>query len=99
MPGERHAYTRGHKQTGGRGHQGSVTCNGCGRIVPRHKTFIENRGFRITDPVLKKLISREQTSFGQEKQYYCPSCARSRGIVQHRDKDGRRDFSPPGRRF
>ena len=99
MPGDRKAYTRGHKQTGGRGHQPTVTCEGCGKITPRHKSLIQTRGFRITDPVLKKLIDRDQTSFGQEKQYFCPSCARSRGIVQHRDKDGKRQFNAPRRRY
>lgn len=99
MPGDRSAYTRGHKQTGGRGHQPNGTCSGCGRICPRHKMFNETRGFRISDPVLRKLIDRNDISMGSLKETYCPSCARHRGIVQKRDSNGLRQFGPKKKRF
>lgn len=89
MP-EVETYKRGHKQTGGRGHQPTVSCGFCGRIVPRHKTFVTYRGFRITDPLLRREIERQDISTGSEKVYACPSCARHRSIVQHRGPTGER---------
>jgi small subunit ribosomal protein S26e len=81
-------YKRGYKHTGGRGHQGTTLCGFCGRIVPRHKTFTTYRGFRLNDPLLKREIDPRNVSFGSQKIYVCPSCARHRGIVQKRDDTG-----------
>jgi len=83
-------YTRGWKTTGGRGHQAVVDCGFCGRKVPRHKTFTEFRGFRITDPLLRRMIARQDISTFEQKMYVCPSCARHRGIVVKRDITGRK---------
>ncbi|NOQ55375.1 MAG: hypothetical protein GQ477_01070 [Nanohaloarchaea archaeon] len=89
MPEGRSAYTRGHSQTSARGHQPTVFCSYCGRKVPRHKCFIQYSGFHITDPVLRKEISRNQVSAGTNKMYACPACARHRGIIMKRDQTGR----------
>ncbi|MFH1126567.1 MAG: hypothetical protein V1718_00470, partial [archaeon] len=59
-----------------------------GRMVPRYKTFTTYRGFRITDPFLRKELEHSSTSFSQEKVYACPACARHRSIVQKRDETG-----------
>ncbi|MCK4555002.1 MAG: hypothetical protein KAT83_00190 [Candidatus Aenigmarchaeota archaeon] len=83
-------YKRGHKQTGGRGHQSTVSCGFCGTIVPRYKTFTTQRGFRITDPLLRKEVDRQDVSTTVEKVYACPACARHRSIVQHRTGTGQR---------
>lgn len=81
-------YKRGYKHTGGRGHQGTVLCGYCGRIVPRHKTFTVHKGFRISDPLLRQEVDPRNISLGSQKIYACPSCARHRGIVQKRDEHG-----------
>lgn len=85
-------YTRGYSHTGGKGHESNVVCGYCGRTVPRWKTFTSFRGFRITDPVLRKQIDPRMTSTFSRKIYACPSCARYRGII----KIGRSRKSRPG---
>lgn len=90
MPIGKAAYKRGHHQTTGRGHQPTVFCGFCGRKVPRHKTFVTYRGFRITDPLLKRELSQQDISTTTEKVYACPACARHRKIVQKRNSSGRK---------
>ncbi|MFH0949188.1 MAG: hypothetical protein V1802_01745 [Candidatus Aenigmatarchaeota archaeon] len=75
-------YRRGYKHTGAKGKEHVINCSFCGRKVPRWKTFVTYRGFKITDPVLRKQMDPRQMSFFQRKFYACPSCARFRGIVQ-----------------
>ncbi|MBI4020346.1 MAG: hypothetical protein HY367_03355 [Candidatus Aenigmarchaeota archaeon] len=78
-------YKRGWHHTKSRGRETSVNCGFCGRSVPRYKTFPAMRGFRITDPVLRKELG-ERGRFGlsltHEKMYACPACARHRNIVR-----------------
>ncbi len=88
MPEGKAPYKRGWHSARGRGHQSTVVCGFCGRTVPRYKTFTTYRGFRITDPFLRKELDRSSTSFNQEKVYACPACARHRSIVQKRDETG-----------
>ena len=87
-------YKRGYRHTGKKGKESVVRCSFCGRNVPRWKSFVSYRGFRITDPVLKKQIDIRRTSMFQRKEYVCPSCARFRGII----KIGRSRKSRTGRR-
>ncbi len=77
----RQFYKRGWHHTKTRGHEGSVTCGFCGRQVPRYKTFPVVKGFRISDPLLRKELGH-QLSFMQSKIYACPACARHRNIVR-----------------
>jgi len=88
-------YKRGYTHTKSKGHETSVTCSYCSRTVPRWKTFVQYRGFRITDPTLRKQIDPRFVSSVQSKMYVCPSCARYRGIVQA----GRSRKSRPGQNF
>lgn len=90
MPVGKAPYRREHKQTKGRGRQPTVNCGFCGRITPRHKTFVTYRGFRITDPLLRREIRRQGVSLQSEKIYACVACARHRKIVQKKDKTGRK---------
>ena len=87
MSGDRSAYKRGWESRG-RGQQSTVFCGFCGRKVPRYKTFTVYRGFRITDPVLRKELEQQNMSLSSEKVYACPACARHRNIVQKRDITG-----------
>lgn len=75
-------YKRGYTHSRERGHESVTTCGFCGRQVPRWKTFVTYRGFRLNDPVLMKQLDRRQVSLFQRKMYACPSCARFRGIVK-----------------
>ncbi len=99
MPISKAPYTRGHKQSTSRGHQSTVFCNFCGRKLPRHKALVTRRGFRITDPLLKRELDRSQYGFSSEKQYACPACARHRGIVQRKDGKQNARRPPPRRHF
>ena len=75
-------YKRGYTHTKSKGHESNVECGFCGRTVPRWKTFVTYKGFRITDPVLRQQIDRRAMSMFERKMYACPSCARHRGIVK-----------------
>ena len=75
-------YKRGYTHTKSKGHESTVNCGFCGRSVPRWKTFVQYRGFRISDPSLRKQIDMRRVSSMQTKMYVCPSCARFRGIVK-----------------
>lgn len=64
-----------------------MTCDFCGRKVPKYKTFSVFRGFRITDPVLRKELGsrdRRGLSLMSSKVSACPACARRRNIVKKR---------------
>lgn len=74
-------YKRGWTHTKRRGSEASISCGFCGKIVPKYKTFPVFRGFRITDPGLRKDLSGK-LSFMSNKVYACPACARHRNIVQ-----------------
>lgn len=82
MPISEAPYTRKYAHTSSRGHEGLVTCGYCGRQVPRYKTFVKFRGFRITDPTILQQVDRNQIHMGRNKMYVCPSCARFHKIVQ-----------------
>lgn len=77
----REYYKRGWHHTKTRGRESLTICGFCGRRVPKYKTFPVMRGFRITDPILRKELGR-QVSFMQNKIYACPACARHRNIVR-----------------
>jgi len=82
MGGSKKFYKRGWNHTKTRGKESVVTCGFCGRKVPRYKTFPVMKGFRITDPIIKKEIGRGNVFFSQQKIYACPACARHRNIVK-----------------
>lgn len=76
-------YSRGWGHTKRRGHEGSVNCGFCGRLVPKYRTFAVVRGFSINDPGLRKdLAGAGNLDFLGTKIHACPSCARHRKIVQ-----------------
>ncbi len=80
---KRQYYKRGWSHTKRRGHETSVNCGFCGRLVPKFRTFPVVRGFGINDPALRKELaeSGSSMSFLATKLYACPSCARHRKIV------------------
>ncbi|MFH0711166.1 MAG: hypothetical protein V1944_01155 [Candidatus Aenigmatarchaeota archaeon] len=82
MPISTAPYTRKYAHTKSRGKEGTVTCGICGRQVPRYKTFIQHRGFRITDPAILQQVDRRLIHTMNNDIRLCPSCARFQGVSQ-----------------
>ncbi|HIQ49723.1 MAG TPA: hypothetical protein EYH56_00850 [Nanoarchaeota archaeon] len=75
-------YTRKYEHTKRRGRESTVLCGFCGKKVPRYKTIVTYRGFRITDPLILQSVDKRMVHLFKQKIYVCPSCARFHGIVQ-----------------
>ncbi|MCD6215695.1 MAG: hypothetical protein J7J92_01315 [Candidatus Aenigmarchaeota archaeon] len=75
-------YKRTYKHTRRRGSESTVVCTFCGKRVPRFKAFALERGFRISDPIIKRNVDMKHVSTFSQKVYACPSCARHRGIIK-----------------
>ena len=82
MPVSKAPYKRTYAHTKSRGSNAMVNCGYCGKRVPRYKTFIKTKGFRINDPTLLQQLDKRFIHFGREKMYVCPKCARHHKIVQ-----------------
>jgi ribosomal protein S26 len=79
MPISTAPYRRKYWHTKTRGREVPVNC---GREVPRYKTFVITKGFRISDPLILQQVNKRMIHLMQRKIRVCPSCARFRGIVQ-----------------
>lgn len=95
MPISEAPYKRTYKHTTARGKERRIICDGCGREVPRYKTFSVRRGMRITDPLILQQIDRRMVHIMQRIYRYCPSCARFRHIVQPGKAVRKKGFSHP----
>lgn len=82
MPISTAPYKRTYKHTLRRGRETTVSCDMCGRKVPRWKTFIGYKGFKITDPFILKQVDKRLIHVQSRKIRVCPKCARFYGIVQ-----------------
>jgi small subunit ribosomal protein S26e len=84
----RHYYKRGWGHTKTRGHESTVTCDFCGRKVPKYKTFTVFKGFRITDPVVRQELRKQNINMYStvSKARACPACARHRNIVRKKNQ-------------
>jgi len=82
MPISTVPYTRKYAHTKSRGRESTVTCDVCGREVPKYKTFTKMRGFRISDPLILQQVDRRMIHMMQRRMRLCPSCARFQGVVQ-----------------
>lgn len=82
MPISTAPYKREYQHTKSRGSEQMVVCDSCGRQVPRYKTFTRVRGFSLGDPFLMRQIDRRMVHLMRREERFCPSCARSRGVVQ-----------------
>jgi hypothetical protein len=49
------------------------------------KAITANRGFRITDPLLRRDLDKNQVSGQSHKIYICPACARHRRMSVKKD--------------
>jgi len=86
IPERKAAYKRGWNAPASRGHAPTVECGFCGRMVPKYKCFVTYRGFRITDPGLRREIDSRFVAATTHKIYVCPQCARFHGIVQKKKR-------------
>jgi len=82
MPISTAPYKRTYAHTKKRGSETMVSCDVCGREVPRYKTFTKMTGFRINDPIILRQVDRRMIHLMSNKIRVCPACARHRGIVQ-----------------
>ncbi len=73
-------YKRVHKHGRGRGTESMVICSFCGKKVPKYKTFLKKSGFSISDPTMKKEITKNSLMLPSKRLYVCLSCARHRKI-------------------
>ena len=82
MPISRAPYKREYKHTSRRGQEVKITCDQCGRMVPRWKTFSVRRGFRINDPAILQQVDKRMIHLLTRTERVCPKCARFYHIVQ-----------------
>ena len=85
--GKKTYFKRGWNHTKTRGKESIVTCGFCGRKVPKYKTFSTFKGFRISDPMLRKELGARGSrglTLSMSKVSACPACARHRNIVKKR---------------
>ncbi|MEM7821589.1 MAG: hypothetical protein QXX38_02125 [Candidatus Aenigmatarchaeota archaeon] len=75
-------YRRKYAHTKSRGREKTVTCGVCGREVPRYKSFVVRKGFRITDPLILQQVDRRMIHLMTKEMRVCPACARFWGISQ-----------------
>lgn len=82
MPVSTAPYKRKYLHTKKRGREGIIICSFCGRKVPRWKTFVVRRGFRITDPTILRQVDKRMLHMMKGTLRVCPSCARFHHIVK-----------------
>jgi ribosomal protein S26 len=82
MPISTAPYKRTYKHTKSRGREATITCGVCGRAVPRYKTFILTKGFRVTDSSILQQVDRRFVHMFARRIRVCPSCARFQRVVQ-----------------
>ncbi len=75
-------YKRIHKHGKGRGNEPMVVCSFCGKKVPKYKTFEKKGKFSLSDPSMKKELSKNKLMLPSKRLYVCLSCARHRKISQ-----------------
>jgi len=97
MPISKAPYKRSYKHVKGRGSESMVSCDACGRKVPRYKTFVVRRGMRIRDPVVLQQIDRRMLHLMSRTMRLCPACARFRKVSMP-GKSQRKKSSRLGRR-
>ena len=67
-----------------RGKSTLVTCESCGRKVPRDKAVIYEKGVRFSTELK---TANDVRFFERMKVYYCISCAKHRGIFERKKRD------------
>lgn len=79
-----------------RGREPLVTCDNCGRSMPRNKAVAYEKTIRFgTDP---NMGGNNVRFMSKRKIYYCISCAKHRGIFEKKKEEAMR-FSNSNRKF
>ncbi|MCL5412683.1 MAG: hypothetical protein M1474_03525 [Candidatus Marsarchaeota archaeon] len=66
-----------------RGRETLTTCDSCGRKVPRDKAVAYERGVSFSTGTN---TAADVRFFERQKQYYCISCAKHRGIFERKKR-------------
>ncbi|MEM5836473.1 MAG: hypothetical protein QW451_02940 [Candidatus Aenigmatarchaeota archaeon] len=82
MPISTAPYRRKYEHTKSRGRETTVVCGICGRQVPRYKTFVVRKGFRINDPTILQQMDKRFIHTLTRTIRICPACARFHGVVR-----------------
>ena len=64
-----------------RGKETSVTCDSCGRKVPRNKAVAFEKAIRFSTDLR---TANDVRFFERRRVYYCISCAKHRGIFERK---------------
>ena len=67
----------------GRGNETTVSCESCGRKVPRNKAVPFERGISFSTELKN---ANDVRFFERMKVYYCVSCAKHRGIFEKKKR-------------
>ena len=70
-----------------RGREVAVTCDSCGRKVPRNKAVAYERAVSFSTDLHTE---NDVRFFERKKVYYCISCAKHRGIFEKKKEQARR---------
>lgn len=82
MPISTAPYRRKYEHTKSRGRETTVACGICGRQVPRYKTFVVRKSFKITDPTILQQMDKRFIHTLSRTIRICPACARFHGVVK-----------------
>ena len=74
-----------------RGREISVTCDSCGRKVPRNKAVVFNKAISFSTDLH---TGNDIRFMERRKIYYCISCAKHRGIFEKK-----KEMAARGKRF
>lgn len=81
MPISTAPYKRTYEHTKARGRERTVVCGICGRQVPRYKTFVVRKSFKINDPTILQQVDKKYIHTLTRTIRMCPACARFHGVV------------------
>ncbi len=70
-----------------RGREIAVTCDSCGRKVPRNKAVVYEKAVRFSTDMH---TANDVKFFARKKIYYCISCAKHRGIFERKREEAAR---------
>jgi len=71
-----------------RGKETIVTCESCGRKIPRNKAIVDEKKISFNT---ETRTASDVRFFETRKVYYCISCAKHRGIFEKKKREAMRD--------
>jgi small subunit ribosomal protein S26e len=88
-------YIDNKRSKGGKGKDSILTCDGCGRLIPRGKAIKVTREQSLVDPQLAEELEKKGARIMKVPVtvVYCVSCAIFRGIRKVRSEEERKKES------